>query len=275
MDLAELLASLKPRNAGRAGASRRWYDVGNLSAGGEAEIYIYDYMGFDPWFGGVSAQEFVRELKGLNASTIKLRINSPGGDITEANAIRTALAEHPATIETHVDGLAASSASWVGLVADKVVMSPHAMLMIHEPWNVVMGDAAAFEKEAEVLNRFGTEIAEMLAEKAGGSVDEWRDRMRAETWYGDQEAVDAGLADEVAAAPDGAQNARERRWDASILALFRNTPAALLEPAKRPKQRGGGRTQRSDADERGPHPEAVRATLEHLREQSRRFGVAV
>ncbi len=225
MDLAELIASLKPRNQGARGKPRAWYDVGNLSTGGEAEIYIYDYIGYDSWFGGVGAADFVRELKGLNANKITLRINSPGGDITEANAIRTALAEHPATIETRIDGLAASSASWVGLVADKVVMSPHAMMMIHEPWNVVIGDAAAMTKEAEVLDKFANEIAAMFVEKAGGSVAEWRDRMRAETWYGDQEAVNAGLADEIANESSAASN----RWDPAFLNIFKHAPAQIVQ----------------------------------------------
>jgi len=258
----ETLASLKPYNRG-ARKQREWFSVRNLATG-EAEVFIYDFIGFDPWLGGVAAKDFVAQLRRTAAQKILLRINSPGGDIAEAVTIRNALIEHPASIETHIDGLAASSASWVGLAAEKVIMSPHATLMIHEPWNIVMGDAQAMRKEADVLDKFGDEIASMLVEKAGGTREEWRDRMREETWYSDQEAVDAGLADEIAGAP--AESA-ENRYDAAILALYRRTPSHLTEGAAHPSP--------LQQQEAGPHPELVQAALEHYREQSRRLGVAV
>ena len=248
---------------------RPWYSVRNL-AQGEAEIFIYDFIGFDPFFGGVGAADFVRELRAINAPKILLRINSPGGDITEAVAIRTALKEHPAEIETHIDGIAASSASWVGLAGDSVLIAPHATMMIHEPWNIVAGDAETMRKVAEELDLFGGEIAEMYQEKAGGAADDWRAKMREETWFTDQEAVDAGLADEIAGQPaDAAAN----RYDPAILTLFRNTPPHLTQ---RPQ------TQPPASNDDPPPPadspanlELVRAVLDYQRDESRRLGVAV
>jgi hypothetical protein len=52
--------------------------------------------------------------------------------------------------------------------------------------------------------------------------------MRAETWYGDQEMVDAGLADEVSGQPSG-----KNAFDLGVLALYRNTPSDLL-PGNKP-----------------------------------------
>lgn len=253
-ELLRAFRNSRPQNAAR----RDWYSIRN-ALGGEAEVFIYDFIGWDPFFGGVSAQDFVRDLRGITASRIHLRINSPGGDIAEAVTIRNALREHPAAIWTHIDGLAASSASWVGLDAEKVIMSPHAMMMIHEPWMIMAGDAADFRKGAEVLNKFGAEIAEMLAEKAGGSVDSWRERMRAETWYSDQEAVDAGLADEI-----GGTAAVQNRYDPAILKLFRNVPEHLLR-----------NTEDRRREEQQPDDAVLRAALDFHREQSRRLGVMV
>ena len=258
----DFLKSLGSRNQSRK--TRDWFAIKNL-ASGEAEVFIYDFIGFDPWFGGVSAQDFVRDLRGITANKILLRINSPGGDITEAVTIRNALREHPAAIETHVDGLAASSASWLGLVAEKVVMSPHSMMMIHEPWNIIAGDSQAMAKEAEILDKFGDDIASMYVEQAGGEVEEWRDLMREETWYTDQEAVDAGLADEVAGEASG-----ENRYDPTILNVFKHTPEHLLKPAKR------NRTPKPTpiAAIAAPNEELLRevARFEHI--QSRLLGVA-
>lgn len=265
MELTEVLANLRnhSRNAAASGAPRQWFSIRNVAAD-EAEIFVYDYIGFDPFFGGVSALEFVRDLRAINARRILLRINSPGGDCSEAVAIRNALIEHPATIETHVDGLAASAASWVGLAAEKVIMSPHAMMMIHEPWYVCAGDANFLHKQADILDKFGGDIAEMYQEKGGGSVDDWRAKMREETWYTDQEAVAAGLADEIAGAPaEDAQN----RYDPAILAIFKNTPPHL-----------SGNADKTAAGEPQPAPkpaadrpeELVRAAVAYQRDRGRR-----
>lgn len=217
----QLLAQLRPRNA----APRRpWYDFRNLTEG-KTEVLIYDFIGFDPWMGGISAAEFARDLKAINTRKIVLRINSPGGDIFEGVAIRNALREHPAQIETHIDGLAASTASWVGLDAKRVIMAPHATMMIHEPWDIALGDAETFRKEAGVLDQLGDEIARMYVEKAGGETAAWRDLMRAETWYMDDAAVQSGLADEVAG---GEPASADNRYDPAILRIYENTPEELL-----------------------------------------------
>lgn len=250
--------------ARNASPARPWYSVRNL-ADGEAEIFIYDLIGFDPFFGGVAAAEFVRELRALNARKILLRINSPGGDISEAVTIRNALIEHSAQIETHVDGLAASSASWVGLAADKVIMSPHAMMMIHEPWFMVGGDAAFLRKQADVLDKFGADIAEMYQEKASGNADTWRSAMREETWYSDEEAVAAGLADEIASQ----ESAPENRYDPAILELFRNTPEHLAKKPEQPEEPA------ANAGAEKPPQELVQAKLAYQRDRSREQGVAV
>ena len=250
--------------ARNASSPRPWYSVRNL-ADGEAEVFIYDFIGFDPFFGGVGAADFVRDLRAINARKVLLRINSPGGDISEAVTIRNALIEHPAEIETHVDGLAASAASWVGLAAKNVIMSPHAMMMIHEPWFMVGGDAEFLHHEADVLDKFGADIAKMFQEKAGGTEDRWRGLMRDETWFSDEEAVSAGLADEVATqeAP-----AAENRYDPAILQLFKNTPEHLTKKPEPPEP-----TPKPDAQE--PSPELVQAALAYRRNQSRERGVAV
>lgn len=252
--MVDFLKLLGPRNQARR--DRDWFSMRNQAD--EAEVWIYDFIGFDPWFGGVAAKDFVQELRGITSNKILLRINSPGGAIDEAVAIRNALQEHPATVETRIDGLAASSASWVGLSMDKVVMGQHATLMIHEPWNVMAGDAESFRKEAEILDMFADQIADMYVEKAGGEKSEWRDLMRAETWYTDQEAVDAGLADEIA----GDASTAENRYDPSILTVFKNTPQDLL-----PKP---SRQARSPKSANMPHPDNHLAALEFARDQAKR-----
>ena len=81
--------------------------------------------------------------------------------------------------------------------AEKVVMAPKATMMIHDGWTAAQGNSADMRKLADLLDRTSNNIASVYADRAGGSVEFWRDRMRDETWYSAQEALDAGLVDEV------------------------------------------------------------------------------
>src|SRR5699024_2920096 len=82
-------------------------------ASGDAALYLYDVIVGDDCWGGISAEKFVKELNALDAPTIHLRINSPGGEVFAARAIEAAIRNHPARIVAHVDGYAASAASFV------------------------------------------------------------------------------------------------------------------------------------------------------------------
>ena len=222
------LAALLQGNRGRG-----YHRIVN-AAGGQADVYLYDEIGM--W--GTTARDFADELNALNATDITLHLNSPGGDAWDGQAIYHALRDHPASIGVRVEGLAASAASTIAMAADpgRLVMAPHSMMMIHDPWGVTMGDARDHMKSAEMLNKLGDAIAGFYADRAGriphGSQSEtvaaWRNRMLAETWYGDQEAVDAGLADRIEAAPTAPVAA-----DLFDLSAFLNTPQHLLRPAAR------------------------------------------
>src|SRR3546814_1829156 len=52
-------------------------------------------------------------------------------------------------------------------------------------------------KLADLLDRTSDNIASVYADKAGGDTEFWRGRMREETWYSADEALEAGLVDEV------------------------------------------------------------------------------
>jgi ATP-dependent protease ClpP protease subunit len=189
-----------------------WYRISNL-ADGAAEVVIYDEIG---WF-GVSAGAFLEELKGVTAGEITLRLNSPGGDVFDGIAIMNVLRSHPAKVTTYVDGLAASIASVIAMAGDRIVMQPHSQLMIHNAWGMCIGDTADMTEMANQLARHSDNIAAIYAERAGGTVAEWRERMAAETWFTPEEAVAAGLADEVGKHDRPEQDpAVSNAWDLSV-----------------------------------------------------------
>ena len=181
-------------------------------AGGKthAEVFIYGAIHPWPWeeLGEVGANGFVSQLASLDVDEITLRIHSPGGDVYDALAITNALKSHRATVTAVIDGLAASAASFIAQAADTIVIRPNAEMMIHDPSGGVRGNPEQVAEYAQWLDRAGDNIAAIYADRAGGDVADWRDAMRAETWYSAAEAVDAGLADVSHADPIGTEDPR-------------------------------------------------------------------
>lgn len=194
----------------------------------QADVYIYDVIGYDWWTdSGVAAEQFARDFAAITAPRIVVHINSPGGIVTDGIAIYNAIRSHPSDVTIRVEGIAASAASFIAMAGDRTVMAPHAMLMIHDPWGLVVGPAADMRAEAEVLDKMGNTIASIYAEHASGprggtrgDMAHWRKQMLAETWYTDEEAVSAGLADAIDHQAPAAQNRHD-------LSAYRNVPEHL------------------------------------------------
>lgn len=203
---------------------RSWYEIRNAK-GDEAEVLIYDEIGF--W--GISAADFAGELKGITAPVISLRINSPGGEVFDGFAIYNALVNHPSTVHVTVDGLAASVASVIAQAGDIRRVAKNATLMIHEPYGEAIGNSETMRKMADELSKLGDTIAEIYADRAGGAISDWRSRMLEETWYRAQEAVDAGLADEVLPGKAKESNVGPRFFN---LSRFRRVPDYVPQAAE-------------------------------------------
>lgn len=178
--------------------ARSWYRITNAASSDEAEVMLYDEVG--GWY-GATADQFIADLRGVTAPNLRVRINSPGGSVFEGIAIANAIRSHPANVTVQVDGIAASIASVIAMAGDRIEMAPNTMLMIHDASGLCMGDASDMEEMAELLDLISDNIADAYAARAGGTRDEWRARMRAETWYLPEDAVENGLADEAIAAP--------------------------------------------------------------------------
>jgi ATP-dependent protease ClpP protease subunit len=171
---------------------RRWYRIENAAAD-EATVYVYDYIG---WF-AVEAEAFVRELAAVTAPTIHVRINSPGGNVFDGSAIYNALRAHPSRIVVHIDGVAASIASIIALAGDEIRIAEGGWYMIHNPFMVAIGDAAEMRKMAELLDKIRAQLAGIYARRTGRELEEIYELMDAESWFGAEEAVEAGFADQV------------------------------------------------------------------------------
>lgn len=176
---------------------RQWYKIVAPVAAAKkpstAEVLIYDFI--DEF--GVSAQQFATDIKALDVDQLDVRINSPGGSAFDGIAIYNALKRHPAQVTTYNDGLAASAASFIAQAGDKRITSKYAETMVHSSAAVVVGQAADMRQVADQLDRLDGNMAQLYADACGGDVDDWLAVMAAETWYTGEEAVEAGLFDEV------------------------------------------------------------------------------
>lgn len=198
-----------------------WYRISN-KAGQAPEVYIYDEIGGL----GIGSGDFLNELRGLQGD-LSVHLNSPGGDVFDGLAIYQALKNRAGSTTVHIDGLAASIASVIALGADQVIMAPKASMMIHDGFSAAMGNAADMRKLADLLDKTSDNIASVYADKAGGTVDFWRGRMREETWYSADEALEAGLVDEV--------EGKAKRPDTFDLSMYNHagrakSPDPVLEP---------------------------------------------
>jgi ATP-dependent protease ClpP protease subunit len=172
--------------------------------GGVTRVDIFDDIGGDPfWGGGVSASDFTASLAKVRGP-VDVHISSHGGVVGDGLAIYNALTSYNGPVTTYNDGIAASIASVIMQAGSRRVMSPVSAMMIHDAWGWAEGDEAEVRKTADALAKNSDIIARAYASKAGGSPARWREAMKATTWYDADEALAAGLVDEVGAAPSQA-----------------------------------------------------------------------
>lgn len=168
----------------------------------EATLYLYDTIVSDDltaqYFGGVSPQSFAKQLAAIEAPLIHLRINSPGGDVFAARAMEQAVREHPSKIVAHIDGVAASAASFLAIAASEVVMAEGAFFMIHKAWSLAYGNANDLLEMAALLEKVDGTMVDNYSKKTGQEKNIVAGWMAAETWFTAQECVDAGFADRIA-----------------------------------------------------------------------------
>lgn len=167
----------------------------------EAEILIYSEIGGSF---GVSAEDFISELNAIQNKRIAVRLNSPGGSLFDSIAIYNALVKKSGEghyITSYVDALAASGASIIAMAGDEVCMMVGSQLMIHDALGIEQGNAADMAAMSTFLDRQSDNIATIYKAKAGGTNEEWRALMLAETWLFAEEAVTAGLANRVYTRP--------------------------------------------------------------------------
>lgn len=153
----------------------------------------------ETWYGDeVTPEQFRKELNS-GSGNITVWINSPGGDVFAAAQIYNMLMEYKGDVTVKVDALAASAASVIAMAGTTVLMSPVAMMMIHNPMTIAIGDSKEMQKAVGMLDEVKESIMNAYEIKTGLSRTRISHLMDAESWFNAGKAVELGFADGVLA----------------------------------------------------------------------------
>lgn len=212
---------------------------------GLTEIFIYDSIAdkqsYNWWTDEkgteVTPMLFKEELNKVTTSNICVRINSGGGDVFAAEAIRTAIMEkrqEGKKVTCKIDGFCGSAAVGICAACEHSAISSSAYFMIHDPEFYTYGyyNISDLGKCVEMLSTIKQGIINAYAKKIGKDKKEISDLMTRETWYTGDEAVEAGFCDELMFEEVGTQigNASKAIVNSVSLDLtrFPNMPISLL-----------------------------------------------
>ncbi|MDJ0806443.1 MAG: Clp protease ClpP [Gammaproteobacteria bacterium] len=158
------------------------------------ELMIYEDIGED-WFGeGVTAKSVQAQLADFDGD-LTIRVNSYGGDVFQGHAIYNLIKGYDkGEVTVFVDGIAASAASIIAMAGDKVLMPLNAMLMIHDPWTIAIGNSDELLKTAETLDQIKQTIVNVYKDKTGMEDEEISNMMTEETWLDADQAAEFGFA---------------------------------------------------------------------------------
>lgn len=214
-----------------AAESRKPLNLVRAEGASEATLYIYDVI--DAWY-GIAAIDVAQAVAALDASTtLHVRLNTPGGDVFEGRAIRTALQQFRGKTIGHIDGLCASAGTTIADACDEIEISQGAFYMIHNGWTLAMGDKTEMKKTFDLLSQIDAAIVADYAGRTGKDAAQITAWMDAETWFSADEAVSNGFATRLAALPEKTTNQHTQKlWD---LSAFDKTPQALLDAKNPPK----------------------------------------
>ncbi len=164
----------------------------------EAELYIYgDIVSYKWYEDDVCAYDMAKELRMLQGKKLTVRINSLGGDVSQGLAIYNLLKSYSGEVTTLCDGFACSAASVIFMAGTKRRMPKSSLLLIHNAWTWIQGDANALRKEAADLEKITQPSIEIYKSVSNLTEEQIKEMMDVETWISADEAYAYGFATSI------------------------------------------------------------------------------
>ena len=194
-----------------------------------ADLYIFGDITTWPWDEkDKDAYGIVKELQALETDKVNVHINSYGGDVSEGLAIYNVLKNSKAKVTTYCDGFACSAASVIFMAGEERIMNSASLLMIHNAWSRASGNAEAFRKQADDLDKITQASINAYMSRVWITEEELKEKMNAETWLTAQEALSDGFATKIL----------EEEEDGVNQSAFRAIRDRVLEPKTVEPQEG-------------------------------------
>lgn len=251
---------------------------------GEVTVYStigrYKYGDNDPT---ETSNNFDKQLKALgDVDEITVRINSPGGVVSEAVAIRTSLMKHKAKKTVDIEGCCDSAATLIAcLPGARVRMAKGGEYMIHRCSTLAWGHADDLLSAYNSATQTDKDMADIYAERTGKTKEECLELMKAETWYGADEAKEAGFVDELITGADDELELTACAVDSETMELMRScyahAPERAIKPGKEPDNNpvsnetsavAAGNSAENNAEGVKPMTELKDATAEQLQQEN-------
>lgn len=206
------------------------YQMRRLANGKQGEIDLFGVVG--SYWDGIHHGTFRRDLEALGeVEQITVNLMTIGGDFFSGLPIYNLLKQHPAQVTINVMGYALSMGSLIMLAGDQINLAQNALVMIHRVQTVGYGDADELRKQAAIAEKHEAAVRLIYAQRLGVSEEEVQKLLKAETWYTAEEAVAAGLADQITDPIDVSAleaSLPENAWSQAAHA-FQHLPPALRQ----------------------------------------------
>ena len=200
-----------------------------------SSVFLIGEISDETWYGDeVTPKMFKEELQD-GEGDITVWINSPGGDVFAAAQIYNMLMDYKGNVTVKIDGLAASAASVIAMAGTEVQMSPVAMMMIHNPATIAIGDSSEMKKAIDMLDEVKESIMNAYEIKTGLSRSRISHLMDAESWFNAKKAVELGFADKFLFSKEETEAEEEKELEMEAVMFSRKAVTNSLMSKLIPK----------------------------------------
>ena len=203
-------------------------------------LYLNGTIAEESWFDDeITPAAFKAELI-AGEGDITVWINSPGGDCVAASQIYTMLMDYKGEVTMKIDGIAASAASVIAMAGTTVLMAPTALMMVHNPLTVAIGDSEEMKKAISMLDEVKESIINAYEIKTGLSRTRLAHLMDAETWLSANKAVELKFADGLLFHGEGREDSPEPESFAFSRRIVTNSLLDKLAPRNKEQKQPAG-----------------------------------